>query len=470
MYHGGKPSRKVPTLSMSFCVAVQSAIFYYAACTPCNQFLNRRKAKVKARKESDEKARVISEQPHLYQHPDPFHTNPFWSEEIRIGPSLPPKKGRGSDNSRKTASRDLTSEGTGSTIAVTPPTAATTSPQPVGSPNPAHAPGICSSPTIVLEEDAASAILSKTASVSTVDGWNFKRYQREDEELWGYEFSKTGQKLMDAIKQAGTTAGRYVESKLGIEKQVTEEDRYNFYFSPRNPPVNDYHPPIVSSKPIHRDTLRWMLQPPPPAKVMEGKIPVSRTASVMSIGSRRTATSEVISMGRLVGERALEAKIRNGEVPGDEERDFCSTSTLHKVRTRKTTTSTTRTGSRRTTRSFSMSTESEDSDDESYQRRSRRPSRRPVVTPDIDSDESGNEHMARSLESLGGNGHPSHAAQKPRLPTILSSETTVTVSDAAQVSRERSSAPLVPPASTLSNITNISPTTCEKLAPAKGTA
>lgn len=445
---------------MSFCVAVQSAIFYYAACTPCNQFLNRRKAKIKARKESEEKARVISEQPHLYQHPDPFHTNPFWSEEIRIGPSLQPKKGRGSDNSRKTASRDLASVGTGSTIAVTPATATTsnTSPQPISSPNPAHAPGIGSSPTIAPEEDAASATLSKTASVSTVDGWNFKRYQREDEELWGYEFSKTGQKLMDAIKQAGTTAGRYVESKLGIEKQVTEEDRYNFYFSPRNPPVNDYHPPIVSSKPIHRDTLRWMLQPPPPAKVMEGKVPVSRTASIMSIGSRRTATSEGMSMGRLVGERALEAKIRNGELPGDEERDFCSTSTLHKVRTRKATTSITRAGSRRTTRSFSMSTESEDSDDEVYQRRSRRPSRRPVVTPDIDSDDSGNEQVLRSLESLGVNSHPSHAAQKPRLPTILSSETTVTVSDATQVSQAQSSAPSVPSASALSDITNASPT------------
>ena len=403
---------------MSFPVAVQSAIFYFVACTPCNKILHRRKARVKAMKESEEKARVVAEQPHLYHHPDPFHTNPYWGEEIRMGPSLPQKKGRGGDSSKAAsqrgltnASRDLTSVGTDSSIAVGPPTGTGTNviPKTPTTPAPTTLHGIGSAPTMVPEEDAASATLSKTASASTGDDWNLKRYQREDEELWGHEFSRTGQKLMDAIKQAGTTAGRFVESKLGIEKGVTEEDRYNFYFSPRNPPVNDYHPPVVSSKPIHRDALRWMLQPPPPAKVMEGKTPVSRTASMRTVG-----TSDGMSMGRRVGERALEARIRNGETPF--EGGLHSTSSLNNTRPRRATTSTARSGRR----TYSMSTESEDSMDEVDRRRSRRPSHRPIATPEVESENSGNECASRSLESLSNSPH--HAAQKPRLPTILSAE------------------------------------------------
>ena len=42
------------------------------------------------------------------------------------------------------------------------------------------------------------------------------------------------------------------------------------YYIPRMPPVNDLHPPVASG-PKSRAEVRWMLQPPPSAKVMEGK-------------------------------------------------------------------------------------------------------------------------------------------------------------------------------------------------------
>lgn len=357
-----------------------------------------------------------------------------------MGPSLP-KKSKGRDGSSKSASQkhltnrshDLTSVGTGSTVAVSPLPGMelTPSAKPDAPTTPEKHAGISSCPTIVPEEDAISATLSKTVSVSTAEGWNYKRYQREDEELWGYDISRTSQKLMDAIKQAGTTAGRFVESKLGIEKHVTEEDRYNFYFAPRNPPVNDYHPPVVRSKPIHKDGLQWMLQPPPPAKVMEGKVPVSRTSSVMSVGSRRTGVFDSMSMGRLVGERALEARIRNGETPFEDGTELQSTSSLPKSRSRRATVSSVRTRSRRPTGSYSLSTDSEDSSDEMNRRRSRRQNRRPRAS-ELESDNSENEYTSRSLESLGHAAHPSHAAQKPRLPTILSSEATMKTSTETQ--------------------------------------
>ncbi len=413
---------------MSYLIAAQSALFYFLACTPCNQVLHEHKTRQQAKRDRQAKERIVMEQPHLYLHPDPFQTNPYWDEEIRMGPSLP-KKRKGSDTVSKSmsqrrltaASRDgRPSIGTGSSVVVSmSESGSIASPRPSTSPVPLH--GIGSAPTVVPEEEIpTSPTLSKTVSISTSADWNLKRYQREDEELWGHEPSWSGHKLMDAIKQAGTTAGRYMESKLRSEKPVTDEDRYNFYFTPRNPPVNDYHPPVVSSKPAHKDALRWMLQPPPPAKIMEGKVPVTRSASMVSAASRRTvSTRDGSSLGRLVGERAVEARIRRGENPLDDE--LRSNPSLTKTRSRISTAG--RTRSRRTTRTSGSSTDSED-DLEVASRRRRRVNHRPTAEMDSEDEDEGicvRSPESRSPESLSNSSLPSHAAQRPRLPTILSS-------------------------------------------------
>lgn len=287
-------------------------------------------------------------------------------------------------------------------------------------------------------DDAVSAVLSKTASATTVGtDWNMKRYQREDEELWGYddESIRTSSKFMDAIKQAGSSAGRYVESKLGLEKQVTEEDRYNFYFSTKNPPVNDYHPPVVSSKPSHKNARAWMLQPPPPAKVMEGKVPVSRSASTMSVQSKRTMGSTMSmdgrpSLGRIVGDKALEAKIQQRTANGDGYLDpelYSVASTMSRARSKRATNGSVarRTSSRLTTRSQDMSTGSDGSDEDNSstkapkRRTTRRRSNRNVM-PDSDENEEENAYISKSPESLSSTHFPPHAAQRPKLPTIKS--------------------------------------------------
>jgi hypothetical protein len=408
---------------MSYLVAAQSALFYFLACTPCNQLAAQRKTRQQAKKDRVIKERIVLEQPHLYRHPDPFHTNPYWNEEIRMGPSLP-KKRKGSDAVSKSlsqrrltvASRDgRPSIGTGSSVVVSmSDMGSISSPRPSTNPIDVH---LGSAPTVVPEEEAMSPTLSKTASVSTSADWNVKRYQREDEELWGHESTWSGLKLMDAIKHAGTTAGRYMESKLGLEKQVTDEDRYNFYFTPRNPPVNDYHPPVVSSKPAHKDALRWMLQPPPPAKVMEGKVPVTRSTSTMSAASRRTvaSTRDGGSLGRLVGERAVEARIRRGETPFEDE--WRPTSPLRKSLSR-VSAATTRTRSRRTTRTNYSSTDSDEEPDQASHRRRRRSHRPPEVESEDDDEGS---YVSKGAETLSNTSLSIHAAQKPRLPTIPSS-------------------------------------------------
>jgi hypothetical protein len=407
---------------MSYLAAAQSALFYFLACTPCNQLHHEHKTRQRAKREREIKARIVMEQPHLYRHPDPFQTNPYWDEEIRMGPSLP-KKRKGSDGLTKSlsqrrltaASRDgRPSIGAGSSVVVSLSDMGSIA-SPRASTNPFNVPALGSDPTVVQEEDPTSPTLSKTVSISTSADWNLKRYQREDEELWGHESTWSGHKLMDAIKQAGSTAGRYMESKLGLEKQVTDEDRYNFYFTPRNPPVNDYHPPVVSSKPAHKDALRWMLQPPPPAKVMEGKVPVTRSASMASAASRRTVgTRDAGSLGRLVGERAVEARIRRGETPLDDE--LRSNTTLARTRSRATLAA--RTHSRRTVRTSGSFTDSEDDAEEPSHTR-RRMSHRPLEVESETEDEG--VCVSRSPPSLSNASLPTHAAQKPRLPTILSS-------------------------------------------------
>ncbi|KAK4101652.1 hypothetical protein N658DRAFT_506842 [Parathielavia hyrcaniae] len=411
---------------MSYLAAAQSALFYFLACTPCNQLQHQHKTRQQAKREREIKERIVMEQPHLYRHPDPYQTNPYWGEEIRMGPSLP-KKRKGSDGFSKSlsqrrltaASRDgRPSIGAGSSVVASSMSEMGSLASPRSSTNPVAVPGTASGPTVVAdEEDPTSPTLSKTISISTSADWNVKRYQREDEELWGEDSTWSGHKLMDVIKQAGSTAGRYMEFKLGLEKQVTDEDRYNFYFTPRNPPVNDYHPPVVSSKPAHKDALRWMLQPPPPAKVMEGKVPVTRSASMASAVSRRTiSTRDGGSLSRLVGERAVEARIRRGETPlGDELRSNQSL-----ARTRSRATLATRTYSRRTVRTSGSSADSDDDHDDEPPRSARkRVGRRP---PEVESDtEDEAVYVPRSPPSASSISLPAHAAQKPRLPTILSS-------------------------------------------------
>ena len=136
------------------------------------------------------------------------------------------------------------------------------------------------------------------------EGWNRRRYQREDELLWGIHVGHGSRKGTPSKgrSRAGTTssAGSY---QYGC-----------------NPAVNDLHPPIVSTRPTNKHEMRWMLQPPPPARVMEGKEPAnrSRSGSDGSRGSGRSnASSRRIdtSLGRQVGERLIEERMRRDGLP-----------------------------------------------------------------------------------------------------------------------------------------------------------
>jgi len=367
---------------MSLPIAIQSAVFYFVACTPCSKVRHRQKAKAEAKKERKEKAKLITEQPGLYRHPSPFNTNPYWEGEIALGPSLPKKSA-----SKNSSQRGLNSSGKDSDV-----------------PSVSECTNVANSS--VNFGDSSTFVPGSDGGLS--DDWNRKRgYQREDEELWG---QWSGHRIMDAFSKAKDSTARLFEGRGVAEKEVTEQARRDFYFSPKNPPINDYHPPVVSSKLPHRDAHRWMLQPPPPAKVMEGKVPVSRNVSSGSKSSGMTNPSEEGNIGRRVQEKLMRERMQRGEGTPTEEELIDSLFS--------------RSGrSLSFNRSRSMSLDGVDESVElAFERRQKARAKPKAAPPGADSDDEDEVPSTPSRTSKHLNGHSGSArvAQRPKLETIAS--------------------------------------------------
>lgn len=261
---------------MSLPVAIQSVLYYILSCSTCNKVIHRRKAKVRAQKDRAEKAKIEDEQPGLYRHPSPFRTNPYWDEEIALGPNFTGKKKDSKTESTKALNGNGNGNGNGSSITSTNTGSGAISLQ--------------------ATRTVTTATTEGTASRISGEGWNRKLYQRENEPLWGFDTPSPSQRIKDALARAGSTAGRLFELTSPNHHNSTsdEEDsddesgnegrgrnKARNYYLGRNPPVNDLHPPVVTTTPASRAETSWMLQPPPSAKVMEGKERVG-TASLRS--------------------------------------------------------------------------------------------------------------------------------------------------------------------------------------------
>lgn len=420
--------------------ALRSVYFYYISCSPCRKIGHRQKTRKEAEREAGLKARLEMEQPGLYRHPNPESTNQYWLEDINMGPTLPKNKVKRGP-SQATSARHLNSAGTtepGPSRRQTADTEEPQSPVPdratsIGSSTRFQTTATTSSPTVVADELEAQTTLSMSVADSQDLDWNRKRYDREDEELWGsHVYNKAGQRIREVITKGKDTAGRLFDASRTTprEREITETERVNFYTAPRNPPVNDYHPPVVSSRPASKHEYRWMLQPPPSAKVMEGKVPVNRSGSLTSVHSRRTnrtaaaslASKEELGLGRLVGERIVKDKIRNGERPNGTDLSI-NTTRPHSRRTR-TPSTMGRSPSQQTARSRSTTTGSESSDTIVERRMKRREERRKAAEAaagcevDDDADKDGSA-AAVAVDAETGE---RHAARRPHLETIASSD------------------------------------------------
>ena len=105
------------------------------------------------------------------------------------------------------------------------------------------------------------------------DTWNWKRYDREDEVLWGFGERMT--RMWNRAVRPESGDDQENEGPDGSPRRrkralTNESDRYDYHRA-RNPALNELHPPVVSQLPATRDQAAWMMLPPPSAAVMAGK-------------------------------------------------------------------------------------------------------------------------------------------------------------------------------------------------------
>ena len=215
----------------------QSAIFYYLSCAPCTTARQQHKQKKAAKQAQLERKATMTEG---FQQALPACTNSGWDEEIILGPG-PPRKRLSKKELRK---RDLLREKLSATISNE--SDSTTSSTRVG--------------TATTSDTTSGKSMSQgTRSKLSEESMYSRRYQREDEPLWGRD-------------STGTASPRGISPVARIASHCDSQcyPRDSYYY-PRNPIINDYNPPIISNIPRSPAENAWMFQPPPPARVMAGK-------------------------------------------------------------------------------------------------------------------------------------------------------------------------------------------------------
>ncbi|CAI6275635.1 unnamed protein product [Periconia digitata] len=254
-----------------FMRGVQSAVFHYISCAPCHGYSDRKQKRKHAKEARQVRMKMQLERPELYHHPEPTGTNPYWQEEITMGPGPPPRRARRTNTS---STRGITSAGTQSSAVSQGGNSIDAGPY----------------PELRLSDDTLNEDDEK---------WNHKRYQREDEDLWGSEPVVPVQSAL-----SGSSVG-----VTGLTRPTPS--RSESHCSVRAPPVNDLHPPIVSLPSPRPTDNRWMLQPPPKAAVMSGK---ERATNRSRSGSGASSRVE-LSLQRQVSVRQAKNKLNHGESP-----------------------------------------------------------------------------------------------------------------------------------------------------------
>ncbi|OJD26744.1 hypothetical protein ACJ73_01870 [Blastomyces percursus] len=282
----------------------QSAIFYYATCTPCASSKDRRRRRKDAARTHREPVLhnpanndLVTDQPPaiVFQQPVPFSTNSYWEEEIALGPGPPARRaGRrntnnsysnnnnhhpngknGKNNKKRKKNHDAGSQGNSSidSPAVVGATVQTLSQESTLQ----NGMGVIAGAVSGVLEDLVPS------RKELGDRWNRIRYQREDEVLWGGGGSPS----------SGGPGEEFKGSSVGLSGRGRADTGSSAkYYVAKNPAINDLHPPVVCG-PVSRAETRWMLQPPPSAKVMEGKV---RSTTSVSARDRRFGSFERVAV------------------------------------------------------------------------------------------------------------------------------------------------------------------------------
>jgi hypothetical protein len=265
--------RAICSVMAWFMRGVQSAIFHYASCAPCTGYSDGKKRRKAAKAARKVREKLQLEQPDAYHHPEPTGTNIYWHEEIAMGPG-PPQRGARRTNTNST--RGITTRGTQSSA--------------------------LSKGGSSIDVDQGGDMRLSDDTLEDDETWNHKRYQREDEDLWGHD--EPSLPLEHTMSGSSTGGGGFQLRRPGTSRSGT-------YYTARAPPVNELHPPVVSLPSPDPSENRWMLQPPPKASVMAGK---ERASNRSRSGSGASSRVE-LSLGRQVSSRQIMHKLERGETP-----------------------------------------------------------------------------------------------------------------------------------------------------------
>lgn len=243
----------------------QSAVFYYVSCAPCSDARFRKKRKKEAaRDRADRELLEVEMGGTLYRHPSPSSTNAHWQAEIALGPSTARRK-------KKTNTADSQR-------------------------------GLKSPTTQSSNASNMASSVDLPHKVSDHRDKGFKQYQREDEELWGSIYAEPP---LRSCLDGSDGGGAPRKPEKAVTKGTASHKTY------RNPPISDMVP-AVATKVHSREDVAWMMQPPPVADIMSGKLRVPRSRS-NSGSSRAPASVASTSLSRQMSNRLIEKKLRNGD-------------------------------------------------------------------------------------------------------------------------------------------------------------
>ena len=248
------------------------------------EYNRKRKRRKEAKAVGKERAALELSQPDMVRQPMAFTTNRFWAEEIEAGPG-PPKgrrrdsldgglaqkreKANGMQSSNDKGKRKSVFANNTNTVSFAEPS----QPGESSSSEPTQQQVRPQRPSMDQKQSAFDTLKETLRSSLSPETWNWKRYEREDDPLWGLNDAMS--RMWDRARpsQSGRPEHRRSLSLGRRRADTTEGDRFVYDYSrARHPEVNDLHPPVVSQLPATKAEVAWMLQPPPSRAVMEGKV------------------------------------------------------------------------------------------------------------------------------------------------------------------------------------------------------
>ena len=266
---------------------------------------HKRKRRKEARAQKAQRDQLELQQPDMIRQPMAFSTNAHWAEEITAGPG-PPKGwrrdsmsgGLAKDASKIEPSQSSRNKGKQKSVFAQNPTTVSFLENRERASSTASEPGKRRSrPSLDQKQSALDTFKDTLLTSLRPEGWNRRRYEREDEPLWGLNDAMS--RMWDRARPSNAKRASHPEvgehrrslSRGRKRSGTTDSDQYD-YSRARNPAVNDLHPPVVSQLPATRAEVAWMLQPPPSRAVMEGKIrpgdeDMSRRKPLAIIGSSK---------------------------------------------------------------------------------------------------------------------------------------------------------------------------------------